>query len=535
MIKAIHLNKNKIIFLLLLTFFLACKNNASQEVAITNSAVSSGKPQASQAGLSMLEMGGNAVDAAVATAFALSVVEPSMSGIGGRMQAIIRLESGDIIGIDGTTQVPKGYNVDEVPTSMDGYHVIGIPGVVAGLCSMQEKYGLLDLKTVMQPAIELAESGFPMGTIESGMHQAVIDELVKFQGTREHFLKEDRSPYEEGELFVQPELAETLTLIAEGGKDAFYKGEIAKKMVEDNQKNGGVLALEDFENYEIRSSKVLSSSYRGFDIYGLWLPSFGAITLETMNILENLPMAESSDTDWIKSIYKAMLLGYMDRPEQSKHDSVAAYLISKDYAKKQSAALLKEMDSPESDLENTGHTTNLVTTDKNGMMVVLTQSLGPIMGSKVATPGLGFMHATASGRYLRAYEPGMRTNSHISPMIIEKDGKPFLGIGAAGGSRIVTAIVNVTSRVIDQQLPIHEALLAPRVYPAMDSIHLETGTVKGWSPEIISALKNEGIPVTTKYDPTHFGIVHAIILDTLTGKWIPAAEPDWDGAGKPFQ
>lgn len=529
-----------IIIVLCLT--ICCSNNKTEhqnsKTLSSNSSVVSGKPQATEAGISILEKGGNAVDAAVATAFVLSVVEPSMSGIGGRMQAIIRLNDDQIIGLDATTEVPLAYDVKTVSKEIYGYHVIGVPGVVAGLCELQEKYGNLDLEMVMSPAISLAENGFPMGKVESQMHNAVFSRLQEFEGTRMHFLKKDGSSYKEGETFTQPELAKTLKLIAKKGKDVFYNGEIAESIVEDNQRNGGVLSLEDLANYQVKYSKVLQSSYRGYDIYGLWLPSFGAITIEIMNILEVLPMHKYSDTEWIKSVYKAMVMGYADRKNQFLSDTSATYLTSKNYAKKLAARISiagnnydNKKNQKQSDLESNGHTTNLVTSDKDGMMVVLTQSLGPIMGSKVATPGLGFMHATASGKYLMAFEPGMRTNSHISPMIIEKDGKPYLGIGAAGGSRIVTAIVNVLSRVLDQEMSISDALLAPRVFPNPDSIHLEVGNIRSWPIEIIEKLEEQPFPVTTKPDPTHFGIVHAIVFDTISKKWIPAAEPDWDGLG----
>ena len=288
----------------------------------------------------------------------------------------------------------------------------------------------------------------------------------------------------------------------------------------------------------MKSSSILRGNYRGYDLYGLGLPSFGAITIEIMQILEQIPFDPRKDEEWILAVYQAMRLGYRDRSKQFLGDTAVVQLTSQQYAKELADEAREHLSSFgqskhqwDNDMEDRGHTTNLVTCDANGMMVVLTQSLGPIMGSKVATPGLGFMHATASGKYLRAYDPGMRTSSHISPMILENDGKPFLGIGAAGGSRIITAISNVISRMIDHQLPLRESMLAPRVFPIQDSIHLEVGTKQSWSEEIIDGLMDQGIPVTTKPDPIKFGIVHAILYDTLARNWVPAAEPDWDGSG----
>ena len=211
--------------LFILAFLLQCQNektNTSEVIedkVLTQSAksseglVSAAHPLAVKAGVEMMEKGGNAVDAAVATAFALAVVEPSMSGLGGRLQAIIRLPNGEFYGVDATTQAPMSYDAKTAPEGRYGYPSIGIPGVVAGLCKLLEKHGTLPIATVMQPAISYAENGFNILPGEAERHSLAQKELTEFAGSTKYFLKADSTTYKEGELFVQKDLANTLKQI----------------------------------------------------------------------------------------------------------------------------------------------------------------------------------------------------------------------------------------------------------------------------------------------------------------------------------
>ena len=235
----------------------ACADTAPPPVADTSrspdGAVVTQSQIASRVGIRVLEQGGNAVDAAVAMAFALAVVEPTNSGLGGRTQIVLRSASGDIAAIDATTQVPRSYPVDSVPpaSASSGYGMVGIPGTVAGLTRALSEYGSWPLERAIQPAIELAEQGFNLPRGQARSIASVAERLQKFEGSRRHFLKPDGSPYEEGELFVQPELGNTLRQIAEGGADAFYKGAIAERIAEDHAANGGFITKRDLADYRI--------------------------------------------------------------------------------------------------------------------------------------------------------------------------------------------------------------------------------------------------------------------------------------------
>lgn len=508
-----------------------------QSVSATTGVVSSGQPLATLAGKLMLDKGGNAVDAAVASAFALSVVEPSMSGLGGRLQAIVRLADGTIQGVDATTEAPASYDSETLSSvHRYGYKVIGIPGVVAGLTSLHKKYGSLPLDVVMKPAIRYARKGFPLLKGEAFRHSLAINQLREFEGSRHYFMNGDTT-YTEGQRWIQKDLAQTLSKISSQGKDGFYKGEIAEKIVADFQANGGFLKLHDLANYEARSSTIVEGTYRGFDLHGLWLPSFGAITIEIMQILEHLPMNDLHGADWLSAVGQAIELAYADRYRQKSGIAVVDTILDKAYAKTLANRIdvnhpgtgFQSKEMPDSWTTIDGHTTHLSTADENGMMVGLTQSLGPNMGSKVASSDLGFLYAVTLGPYLGVTKGGERAISHISPFIITKDGEPYLVVGAAGGSRIITAIAAVTSRMIDHNLSITEALKAPRVFPDKGKLLLEVHEGTDWNEEDAAELTAEGFSIELIDQAARFGRVHAIHYDLNTKQWTGAADPDWEG------
>ena len=528
------------LLLLLLTSCAISYPHYPQTDQSKNGVVSAAQPLASKAGVMMLEKGGNAVDAAVASAFALAVVEPSMSGLGGRLQAIVRLPNGEVHGVDATTQAPMNYDTAQTPPVRFGYGVIGIPGVVAGLTKLHKEHGSLPLEVVMKPAIRLAKRGFRLLPGEAKRQAGALEQLQQFEGSRQYFLRDGKTR-QAGEKWVQKDLAHTLHEIAHHGRDAFYKGEIAEQIVADFQANGGILTRKDLADYEALNSIIVKGSYHGHDLHGLWLPSFGAITIELLQILENLPMGELEGADWASAVYQAIDLAYKDRRKQkvSNRDSIMEVLLSKSRAEKLAAKIningpegtgFIENGLPESWGAVDGHTTHFATADGNGMMVAITQSLGPNMGSKVATPGLGFLYAVTLGKYLGVYEPGHRASSHISPFIITKDGQPYAALGAAGGSRIVTAIAQVTTRLIDHGLTLENALEAPRVHPDTALILLETHEGSGWMKKEVEELKKRGFGVKEIPDRGKFGRVHAVLYDEKKKVWIGGADPDWEGA-----
>ena len=509
-----------------------------------NGVVTTAHPLATTAGVKMLAAGGNAMDAAVAAAFTLSVVEPSMSGIGGRAQIIIYTPTGGVHGIDATTQAPPFYKFKDTLAVEYGYETIAVPGVVKGLTDGLSEFGSLPLAQVMTPAISYANNGFTLLPGEAFRQESVNKILKEFAGTWQYYLNKDSSAKKAGDWIIQNDLAKVLKAISEKGPDVFYRGWIAQAMVRDVRQNGGFLTLESLENYRAEKSHIVSGSYRGYGIKALWLPAYGAITIEALHILEQLPVNLNEEREWARAVYHAVKAAYLDKKEQKTLDDAKRF-TSTSWAKKR-AMETPLINGPESNGSNTGskdsipeiekdlngHTSHLTVVDKNGMIVSLTQTIGPTMGSKVATPGLGFLYAQTMGGYLGEVEPNLRVPSHISPVIVFKDDKPLLALGAAGGSRIPSSIINVISRIIDYEMSLSEALYAPRVHPLEEGINLEVVDGTRWNEDDSTFFSQLGYMVEMRRLPGQFGRIHAVMLDTLTGEWIGCADPDWEGTAE---
>jgi gamma-glutamyltranspeptidase/glutathione hydrolase len=371
-------------------FSLGLLNIGSSNVPLqNNNSIATAHPLASEAGNKMYTLGGNAADAAVAAGFTLAVVEPSMSGIGGRLQAIIKNDKEETIGIDASTEVPASYINDSKESN--GYKTIGIPGVVAGLLEIHEKYGSLPLSVVMEPAISHAEKGFYLLEGEKLRQSFAKTAIANYNGTAHHFITLNIP----NDKFIQKDLSNTLKRIKDKGSAGFYSGITAQRIVHDMQINGGFVTLQDLKNYKVKKSKVLKTQYKGFDIETLFLPSYGAITINILNILNNFNLNELSELNEVIITANAIKIGYSKRAYQQNPDSLenilskmeglkSANKIKKGY---QSNYTLSEND-PKMWSEKLGHTSHLTTADKNGMVVSLTQTIGPLMGSKVATKGL---------------------------------------------------------------------------------------------------------------------------------------------------
>ena len=510
--------------------FFSCQT--SDTSPFKNNTIAAAHPLASLAGKKMYEQGGNAFDAAVAAGFTLAVVEPSMSGIGGRLQAIFRKVSGDIGGVDASTQVPINYKPSKEKFS-SGYRTIGIPGVVAGLLKLHEEHGILPLQQVMEPAIHYAENGFEILAGEARRQQMTKEVFEQFEGTKKHFLNAEGESFQKGDWVIQKTLASTLKAIALKGKAGFYDGEVAQKMVNDIQSNGGLLTLEDLKNYNALNAEVLEGSFQGLTVKALNLPSYGAITIQILQILDQLSPAQTEE-DWAIDLGEVTKLAYTYRKHQKNRDSLKQILSCQKalrWAEQISENQLDLMTEnhkqmPVSWIASIGHTTHLTTADQEGNVVSLTQTIGPNIGSKVASAELGFLYAVTLGGYLGEYKPGERSNSHITPTLFLDGDQVTLAIGAAGGSRIVTAVTQVAQRYFVQKHNLNKALLLPRVYPFQDSLWIEDHQgVK----DLNADLSPTSYPVKMIDQRARFGRVHAIAYDSINKSWIGAADPDWEG------
>ena len=506
--------------------------------------VSAAHPLATDAGIRMLEMGGNAADAAVAAGFAVAVVEPTMNSIGGRNQILVRTPDGEFHGIDGTTQAPWDYDHETAPRASFGYAVIGIPGATAGLLKLHEEHGSLPLARVMAPAIEYAENGFRLLAGDAARQAAGAEQALQFPGTAAVYYKGDGSPYRAGETLVQPEYAETLRKIMVGGRDVFYRGEIAQAMAADFRANGAVIDLDDLEQYVAEDSRIVRGTYRGYDIIGTDVPSAGVLAIQALQVMETFDPASMSEAEWFAITGQALRLAQRELAVLGP-DTAAVRATSKEYAQTVAADIAAPGQQPQQpwmplpELEERGdlyggHTTHLSTADANGMFVSLTQTLGPNMGSKVVTPGLGFLYASTLGGYLGTMtEPGMRARSNICPLIVAKDGEVLLVLGGAGGGMIPPAVVHAITRVIDFGMKLPHALAEPRVAGGFGGgLNAETSPGIGWTGDEIAQMEALGLDISPQPRTGAFGRIHGIQFDPETRTFIGAADPDWEGTAR---
>jgi len=526
----------KLILLLLITPLLdSCANQTNSK---NNNAVSTAHPIATETAIEVYQKGGNAADAAVAAAFILSVAEPSMSGLGGRLQAIIYHPKKGINGIDASTQVPK--NFKENNTERDGYKTIGIPGVVAGLLRLHNEYGVLPLEELITPAIRLAEDGLYLLPGEVERQSMARQTLLKYEGSKAIFLKNDLTNYSSKELFKQPKLAKVLHSIKERGVDGFYKGEIAEEIVRDNQENDGYLTIEDLATYQAQNSKIVTGTYKGHKVYSLYLPSYGAITINLLQILDFFDLSLTAPLEEMMITSKAISKSYEMR--QHQRDSLEK-ILSKEFALKIADEIKKNLpisnklnlEEPEVHNSTIGHTSHLTTADKNGMVISLTQTIGPNMGSKVASENLGFLYAVTMGGYLGKYEPGDRANSHISPtLLLNENEELIMAIGAAGGSRIVTAITEVIKNHLDLNLTIEESIARSRIYPQVDTLWIEAHEGIVIDSILLDSLSHSKIKFKLQQSKGIFGRINAITLEKNGKNWKATTDPDWEGKSSTF-
>ncbi len=469
-------------------------NREGRDAQGTNAVVSSGKYEASQAGIEVLQKGGNAVDAAVAVGFALGVCEPSASGIGGGGFMTIRSESGDTVFLDFRERAP-GQATPELwvvgedgkvkdNENLTGGKSVGIPGEVAGLCYALEKYGSgkLTLADIMQPAITLAEEGYYVSPTLAADMSSTYNSMIKFPELGEIFLNADGLNYQVGDLFKNPDLAETYKKIAAGGKDAFYTGEMAQAIVDSANKYGGVFTLDDLANYEVNVMEPVKGTYRGYEIISSPLPSSGGThVVEALNIMENFDIKnmEFGSTDNIHVLSEVFKMIYNDRAlymgDPNYVEVPSTGLVDKDYAK----ALADQIDmSAIKTYEEVSpwtyeheDTTHFSVADAKGNMVAVTQTVNYYFGSCVAVDGYGFPLNDEMGDFTpgsdspNAIAPGKTPLSSMSPTIVLKeDGSPCMVLGSPGGVRIIAAVTQVISNVIDHGMTMQEAINAPRIY-----------------------------------------------------------------------
>ncbi len=514
---------------------------------------------AADAGLRILEEGGNAVDAAVATGFALAVVHPSAGNLGGGGFMLIRDHSGKTIFLDYREKAPlaatQNMYLDSsgnvIPdASVLGYRSIATPGSVAGLVYAERKFGRLGLKRVMAPAVQLARAGFQLTAPEAT--ELSDPDLARFPASRAIFQRNGRL-YKAGETFRQPLLAATLQRIA-ANPDDFYHGAMARQLIADLTKGGALLTLDDLAQYNVVEREPVVGSFHNFTVISAPPPSSGGIVLiSALNILESYPLSSLGDRSpaWIHLVTEAWRRAYMDRADylgDPDYNTIPiAALTAKDYAAAWRESILPDHASPSSSLSRpagfvppppatTGQrraespdTTHYSVVDKDGNAVAVTTTLNDNFGSHVGSASLGFLlndemddFAAKSGTPnmfglvqgpANAIAPGKRPLSSMTPTIILEDGKLRYVLGSPGGGRIISVVGNIFLSAAEGGLNIQEAVDAPRFHHQYlpDILYLEPG----FSPETVAALRAMGYTITLSRG--HWSDGECIAVDPATG------------------
>ena len=520
--------------------------------------VSSTNLIASEVGAGVLAAGGNAVDAAIATGFALAVVHPSAGNIGGGGFMVIRSPDGSATAIDFREKAPLAahpgmFTNENGEYSFELHHgshvAVGVPGTVAGFVLAHERYGGgASWADLVEPAVGLAGDGFTLSPALARSLASVLARMEPYPASLAQFSR-DGVPYEEGELFRQPDLARTLGLIRDQGHDGFYSGETARLLAEEMVRGGGMITEEDLARYQAQERTPIHGTYRGYDLVSMPPPSSGGTAIvQMLNILEGFDMASLGHNSpaYIHHLTEAMRLAYRDRAQFLADtdfvDVPLDRLTSKGYADELRGRISSDQagHSEPSQLvmaEESPETTHYSVVDADGMAVSVTYTLEQGYGSKITVPGAGFLLNNEMGdfngqpgltneRGLIGTEPNLarpeqRMLSSMSPSVLSRDGELVAVIGTPGGRTIINTVLQLVLNIVDHGMPVEEAVAAPRIHHQWlpNTVRIEEG---GASDADVAALEAMGHVVQVRGSQ---GRASSIGVDPTTGEFIGAPDP----------
>ena len=546
------LRKRKSLIILPCLFFLyqsiSLAQNAGTLITGKNGMVVSASDEASKAGVEILKKGGNAIDAAVAVGFTLAVTYPSAGNIGGGMYMVIRLANGKTTTIDAREAAPNAAHRDMYldpvgkflsEKSLIGPLAAGVPGTVDGLLKALSLHGKLKREVVMKPAITLAENGFPLHKRAAALFGSNLKNFERFPSSMNVFSKNGVA-YAEKEIWKQPDLAQTLKLIREQGRDGFYKGSVAEKIVAEMKRGGGLITLEDLRRYVSLVYAPVIGKYKGYEVISVAPSSSGGISLvQLLNILEQYDLKKWGHNSFeaVQHITEAIKYVYADRakylgdPDFTKVPM--AWLTSKEYAASIRAKIIDGKATPSAEIQagvapaEGKHTTHYSVVDKWGNAVSVTTTINSVFGSKCVVDGAGFLLNNEMddfsakpgvanqygliGSEANAIAPGKRMLSSMTPTILTKDGKLFLLVGTPGGSMIITNVLQTILNVIEFGMNAADAVKAKRFHHQ-------------WLPDELEFEKDAFTPDTKKrlhvagYDLHEVGPICRVEMITIDAK-----------------
>ncbi|WNN51319.1 gamma-glutamyltransferase [Hafnia alvei] len=515
-------------------------------VEAKNGMVVSSQHLASQVGVDILKMGGNAIDAAVAVGYAQAVVNPCCGNIGGGGFMTIHLANGEDTFINFRETAPAAASANmyldengnvKKGASLYGYLAAGVPGTVLGLDTAQRKYGKLTRQQVMEPAIKLARDGFILNRGDTDILDTTIAKFRDDPEAARIFLRPNGDPLQPGDRLIQADLANTLESIAQNGPDAFYQGKIPQAVEAAAKKGGGILTAKDFADFRIAETAPITCSYRGYEFVSAPPPSSGGVTLcEILNVLEGYDLKASgfNSAQTIHTMTEAMRHAYMDRntflgdPAFVKNPTEK--LLSKEYAAEIRKQIQPELATPSSRVQpgmephEKPETTHYSIVDHSGNAVSTTYTINGRFGSVVIAPGTGFflndemddftvkvgeqnMYGLVQGA-TNAIAPGKRPLSSMTPTLVTKDGKVFMVVGSPGGSRIITITLQTVLNVIDHGMAPQEVVDAPRIHHQWlpDEVYFEQ---RGLSADTQKLLQERGYKLV---EQTPWGAAELIMV-----------------------
>lgn len=527
------------------------------EIIAQHGMAATSQPLATQVALDILKKGGTAIDAAIAANALLGLVEPVSNGIGGDLFAIVwSAKDKKLYGLNGSGRSPysltleyfKKNNIKRIPPL--GPLPVSIPGCVDGWFELHKKFGKLSMKEILAPTIKYAREGFPVTELISYYWQRSVPVLKKYPGFEEIFTINGQAP-KKGEIFKNPFLANTLETIANEGRDAFYKGEIAKRIDAYMKENGGFLSYQDLADHKSDWIEPVSTNYRGYDIWELPPNGQGIAALQMLNILEKYPIKQFGfgSKEHIHYFLEAKKLAFEDRakfyadPEFNKIPVME--LISKEYAEQRRKLINDNRAARSYDAGNPalkeGDTIYMTVADEEGNMISLIQSNYRGMGSGMTPYKLGFilqdrgeLFTLEEGQF-NTYAPHKRPFHTIIPAFITKDGKPFISFGVMGGATQPQGHVQIVMNIIDFGMSLQEAGDAPRILhegssePTGEKM-TDGGEVcleSGFSYEVIRELVKMGHKV--RFDVGNYGGYQAIMYDAVNKVYYGASESRKDG------
>jgi gamma-glutamyltranspeptidase/glutathione hydrolase len=539
----------------------------SAETARSNGGmVSSQQWIASQVGADVLAAGGNAVDAAIATGFALAVTHPSAGNIGGGGFMVVRFPNGQTTAVDFREKAPLAAFpemwIDENGEYSSMIHhrshmAVGVPGTVAGFDKAHRLYGRADWHNLLDPAVDLAEDGFELSEALAGSMERFVGRS-QYEATVATFSK-DGSAYAVGETWRQADLGRTLARIRDDRSDGFYRGETARLMAAEMVRGGGMITEEDLDRYEARERSAITSTYRGHDIIGMPPPSSGGVAVATiLNILEpyDLSAMGHNSAPYLHHVAEAMRRAFRERATYLADADFADVPVQRLTSKEHAAWLARDLDperasiSHPSDIEQpyeSPETTHYSVVDSDGMAVSVTYTLESGYGSGIVVPGAGFLLNNEMGDFnagpgitsangLIGTEPNLarpqqRMLSSMSPAIVAKDGELVAVVGSPGGRTIINTTLQLILNLVDFNMSIDEAVAAPRMHHQWlpDRIRIEG---EGVSPEVVAELEALGHTVQMG---GRQGSANSVGVDPVTGERVGAPDlrsPDSGARGR---